>query len=190
MALSRRREHSSPTPAPPASQSLSAAKCTASQCFLSDPGSGVTWGVSGTNAGDVCPETGALFGGPQAETTTTAHSGLGTEEHLGTRLARPIDGLLLPPGVHCGKDNRSHSPQKATWKPGMRTAAPGTTRGSWAMRIWRVSDRAGERPTAQPRVVRWNGKGLDAWLRHLPPSCQTPLIWADAVLGAWWALGT
>lgn len=117
-------------------------------------------------------------------------SGLVTEEHLGTRLACPIDGLLLPPGDHCGKDNGSHSPQKATWKPDMRTAAPGTTRVSWAMRIWQVSDRTGERPRAQPRVGRWNGKGLDAWLRHLPPSCQTPLIWADAVLGAWWALGT
>lgn len=36
------------------------------------------------------------------------------EEHLSTLLTHPIDGLLLPPGVHCGKDNGSHKLQRTT----------------------------------------------------------------------------
>lgn len=40
------------------------------------------------------------------------------EEQLSTQLTPPADGLLLPPGVHCGKGNGGHNPEKA---PGSQT---------------------------------------------------------------------
>ena len=68
---------------------------------------------------DVCP-------GPQAEITaapqlTGDSRPEKAEEHLSTLLAHSANGFLLPPSVHCGNDNSSHTLQ-ARREPEMRRA--------------------------------------------------------------------